>query len=75
MLAGVRVAADEHAVADGEQVHIFDRDGLFQGTLQGRKNRVVATAEHDDLGRIQRFSKAGHEFAVEHRHNDDGDRR
>ena len=72
VLAGVRVGADEFAVPDGEQVHIFDEQGLFLGTLQGRKHRVVATADHDEQGRIRRFSKAGHEFVVEHRPDTDG---
>lgn len=66
-LGAVRVGEHEHAVADGELVHVFGPGGLFEGTLQARKGRVIATAEHDGAGRLTRYSTQGHEFALEHR--------
>lgn len=67
VLAAVEVAGDELAVADGELVHIFNEHGLLEGSLQARRRRVVATAEHDERGRLSRFSTRGREFAIEHR--------
>ena len=67
VLSTVTVGEHEHAVADGELVHVFGATGLLEGTLQARKGRVIATAEHDTGGRLTRYSTQGHEFALEHR--------
>ncbi|MEM7096010.1 MAG: hypothetical protein AAF567_23600 [Actinomycetota bacterium] len=72
VLANVSVSPGEFAVPDGELVHIFGPGGLLQGTLQARRGRVIATADHDDSGRLTRFSNHGNEFVIEHRPADDG---
>ena len=72
MLGALQVGADEIAVPDGELIHVFGAGGLLEGTLQARKGRVIATAEHDDAGRLTSYSTQGHEFVLEHRGADDG---
>lgn len=71
-LAALQVGANEIAVPDGDLIHVFGASGLLEGTLQARKSRVIATAQHDDAGRLISYSTHGHEFALEHRFADDG---
>lgn len=67
VLGNIEVGADELAVPDGQLVHIFDKNGLLEGSLQARRRRVITTAAHDREGRLVRYSHLGREYAIEHR--------
>jgi len=65
----LNVLAKEIAIADGAQVHVFDRNGTFRRSLSTLKGHEVASARTDEAGRIISWDRLGHRYTIDRRND------